>query len=355
MHSAQPPYPPAPANLASALIANSGTPLLLLDENLDVAAASPSFCAAFDVDPATCDCSLAELGSGEWNIPQLLSLLKVTASGVAQIDEFALDLIREGLPTRHLIVSAKALHCVEKTDACLMLTACDVTETRNNQKRTADLLQQKDILLQEQHHRIANSLQIIASVLMQSARKAQYEETRRHLQDTHNRVMSVAALQQQLATSKLGDVELRPYLLALCESIRTSLIHDHDQISLDVRADDSVAPAHTSVGLGLIVTELVINALKHAFLGNPKGKIWVDYRARGPNWTLSVGDDGVGMPADPATAKAGLGTSIVRALAQQLSAQIKIAATNPGTTVSIEHACVPVLVERNSAHANRAA
>jgi two-component sensor histidine kinase len=184
---------------------------------------------------------------------------------------------------------------------------------------------------------------------MQSARKVQSEETRTHLFDAHQRVMSVASLQKQLAVSHLGDVELRPYLTALCESIGASMIRDHDQLSLEVTSDDSITTADTSVSLGLIVTELVINALKHAFPLDRKGKILVAYQAHTANWSLTVTDDGVGMPTAPDAAKPGLGTSIVQALARQLGATITVTAANPGTKVSIAHVHVPVLVSQSVA------
>ena len=203
-------------------------------------------------------------------------------------------------------------------------------------------------MLQELHHRVANSLQIIASVLMQSARKVQSEETRSHLYDAHQRVMSVASLQQQLAASRVGDVQLRPYFTTLCESIGASMIRDHDQVSLEVRSDDGITTADTSVSLGLIVTELVINALKHAFPDDRKGKILVDYKTHTANWTLSVTDDGVGISTAPGSAKAGLGTSIVQALTKQLGATISVAGANPGTNVSIVHMHVPVLVSQSA-------
>ena len=146
--------------------------------------------------------------------------------------------------------------------------------------------------------------------------------------------MSVAALQHQLATSDLGDVELRAYFTELCASIGASMIHDHDQIKLTVEADDAQCAANTSVSLGLIVTELVINALKHAF-PQGVGHILVGYKAHAGEWTLSVSDNGVGMPRGKAPAKAGLGTSIVEALAKQLGASVDLADTHPGTKVSI--------------------
>jgi two-component sensor histidine kinase len=226
----------------------------------------------------------------------------------------------------------------------LLVSVLDVTDARLAEQLKNDLIREKEVLLQELHHRVANSLQIIASVLMQSARKVQSEETRLHLNDAHHRVMSVAALQKQLAASKAGDVALRPYFTALCGSIGASMIRDHDIVSLDVTADDSVTTADTSVSLGLIVTELVINALKHAFPDERSGRIHVDYSSRGPNWSLTVGDDGVGMPSGDVVAKAGLGTSIVLALANQLSARVNVVGANPGTKVIVAHTYVPVLV-----------
>jgi two-component sensor histidine kinase len=85
------------------------------------------------------------------------------------------------------------------------------------------------------------------------------------------------------------------------------------------------------------VTELVINALKHAFPNDGSGKIKVDYNSRGPNWTLSVSDTGIGMLKDVATSKPGLGTNIVQALAGQLLASIRISEAHPGTIVAIAH------------------
>ena len=96
--------------------------------------------------------------------------------------------------------------------------------------------------------------------------------------------------------------------------------------------------ADISVSLGLIVTELVINALKHAFPRHRKGAIVVDYRSDGPAWTLSVRDTGVGMPAERRAPKPGLGTGIVEALSRHLGATVRIVAAEPGTRVSIVHA-----------------
>ena len=319
-----------------AVIASSNEPLLFLAADLTVIAASASFCHAFQIDPASVPGRpLSGLGGGEWALAQLSSLLRATASGSAEIAAYEIDLVRKGQATRSLLLNARKLEDGNKEHVRLLLAITDVTLARAEARQKDDLIREKAILLQEVQHRVANSLQIIASVLMQSARKVQSEEARGHLRNAHHRVMSIAAVQRHLAASTLGDVTLRPYFLQLCESLGASMIHDPDRLSIAVTVDESVVTANASVSLGLIITELVINSLKHAFPEQKHGKITVDYRSDGPNWTLSVKDDGIGMPTD--AAKPGLGTGIVEALARQLSGHIRVADALPGTTFTLVH------------------
>jgi two-component sensor histidine kinase len=127
------------------------------------------------------------------------------------------------------------------------------------------------------------------------------------------------------------------------------MIADPSRLSLKVTGAGGPVEARTSVSLGLIVTELVINALKHAFPGDRSGKIVVDCEFRGANWTLSVTDDGVGMPSDRSSIRAGLGTSIVQALAAQLQSVVDVAPARPGTRVSITHAAVTLVADGDGA------
>src|SRR3984957_3474892 len=305
-------HPDVALNLALAIVASSTAPLLLLNGDLTLIGASKSFCRAFGIDPANVpDKALHELGAGEWNVPQLIVLLKATASGQADVEGYEIDLCRKGKPDRRLVLNAQKLAYGNEDSVLMLVSVLDVTDARIAEKLKDDMLRDTAGLLQELQHRVANSLQIIASVLMQSARKVQSEEARTHLHDAHQRVMSIASLQHQLAASAVGKVELRPYFTALCESIGASMIRDHTKLSLDVNVDGSVTTADESVSLGLIVTELVINALKHAFPNDRSGTIKVGYHSHGPNWTLSVVDNGVGMPKDIVVTKPGLGTSIV--------------------------------------------
>ena len=328
--------PEAAFGLAMALVSSSEAPLLLLDDELVVIAASHSFSRIFEVQPDLVGSSLADLGEGEWNVPQLYSLLRATIAGVA-VDTYEMDLVRKDHKPRRLVLNAHKLDYFDADNIRIVLTVADVTEARLAAKLKDDLVREKQILLQELQHRVANSLQIIASVLMQSARKVQSEESRTYLHDAHHRVMSIATLQKQLAATRLGEVQLGAYFTDLCGTIGASMIRDHDRLSLTATVDDSAVEPDVSMSLGLIVTELVINALKHAFSGpDPTGRIAVDYRANGTGWTLSVRDDGIGMLAG-GSVKPGLGTGIVEALSRQLDASVSVTDAGPGTRVSIVH------------------
>jgi len=326
-------------SLGMALVFSSATPLLLLDADLVVKAASGSFCSAFALDlDGVVGTKLPALGAGEWGLPQLRSLLRATVAGDAAIAAYEMDLVRPGRPDRKLILNAHKLDYLGSDDARIALAISDVTELRSAEKVKDDVVREKQVLLQELQHRVANSLQIIASVLMQSARKVQSDEARMHLHDAHHRVMSIAMLQRQLAVARSEDVVLRPYFVDLCDSIAASMIYNHDLLTLDAVVDDSITTSGVSVSLGLIVTELVINALKHAFPDRERsGKIMVDYRSQSTRWRLTVEDNGVGMPGDHAARKPGLGTGIVDALSKQLDATVTITSLNPGTRVAIDH------------------
>jgi len=176
---------------------------------------------------------------------------------------------------------------------------------------------------------------------MLKARAVTSEETRQHLQDAHRRVMSVAAVQQHLhASARVDSVEIAPYLAKLCDSLAESMIGESRPATLTATADQGWVLSADAISLGLIVTELVINALKYAF-PDPKSAatVKVTYEVNGADWKLMVADNGVGRPANSGPpAKGGLGTSLVRALAHQLDAQVEIVNSPNGMSVSVTHA-----------------
>lgn len=216
----------------------------------------------------------------------------------------------------------------------------DARGQRYSTERMAALLQHKETLLREVHHRVGNSLQIIASILALEARKVHSEEARLHLENAHRRILAAATVHRQLQTSREGgDFELAAYLRQLCDNLTASVVGDATRIAIDVRADAGTVSSAVAMNVGLIVTELVINALKHTFMADAAtGRIMVTYRVEGHGWRLTVSDNGVGKPnGDGNPAATGLGTGIVVALVRQLDGRIETSKglNGLGTSVSI--------------------
>ncbi len=327
--------------LAQAIVDTIRDPLLVLDQDLRVVTANRAFHRIFRTNRQDIqDRPIYELGDGQWDIPELRLLLEDVASEHSVMEDFEVE---QDFPLgrRHsLLLNAREVFNQRDATKLILLAIEDVTDRRAAERAIAELLQQKEILLQEMQHRVANSLQIIASILMLKARTVQSEEIRLHLRAAHDRVMSLATVQQQLEACGHGErIELGPYLSRLCEALTGSMIGDNRTITLKVEADAGAAVSGDAVGIGLIITELVINTLKHAFPDAREGEILVRYDVDGANWRLSVSDNGVGLQQDGSggCGHTGLGTSIVEALAHQLKARVEIANRSPGMTVSIVH------------------
>jgi two-component sensor histidine kinase len=324
--------------LAQAIVDTVREPLVVLDRDLRVVTASRSFYRTFRAEPRdTVGRRFYDLGDGQWNIAALRKLLEEVIPRHHNIDAYQVEHEFPLTGRRTMLLNARQ---VLDGGPILLLAIEDVTERRAAEREKDELLRQKEVLLLEMQHRVANSLQIIASILLLKARTVQSEETRLHLEDAHSRVMSVATVQQQLQTSGLGDsIEIGPYLSKLCDSLAKSMIGDRRPLSVVVRATAGGAISSQAVSIGLIVTELLINALKHGFPHDRAGEIVVGYDVDGADWRLSVSDNGVGLQEDVLLRRrAGLGTSIVEALAHQLKARVEVSSGLPGMSVSIIHA-----------------
>lgn len=200
-----------------------------------------------------------------------------------------------------------------------------------------DLLRDRRIMLEEMEHRTGNSLQLMASLLMLKARSVESEETRRHLEDAHRRIIAFSTMQQQLRIGAT-DVALQPYLVKLCETLSDSIIEENGPIKLRVEAGTCILNPRDAVSIGLVVIELVINALKYAFPVGRTGTIGVTYRSHQSGWELIVEDDGIGLQtsAKPtAGVSKGLGTQLVAALAVQLKSRVVKEALEPGFRVTL--------------------
>lgn len=337
--------------LAQAIVNTIPEPFVVLDEKFRVLAASHSFYETFKVDPEnTRGCLLYALGDGQWDIPALKVLLETIIPKQVVIDGFEVEHDFPGVGRRSMLLNARKVVYEDSLDTTILLAFRDVTsrraierEKQNLLEHTEDLLRQQCVLLQEIEHRVANSLQIIASILMLKAKAVSSVETRQHLLDAHQRVMSVAAVQSHLhASSVIDRVSVDTYLRKLCAGLADSMVGEGQPIEIKVVADPAMIDSAKAVSIGLIVTELVINAVKYAF---PKKRTsaWIltTFELDGADWKLVVSDNGVGKGAASAIGATGLGTNIVKALAKQLDAQIETATSAAGTSIAVTRSTYP--------------
>jgi PAS domain S-box-containing protein len=329
--------------LALAIIDTVRDPLLVLDPEHRITAASRSFYQTFKLTGEDVRGQLLfDVDGGHWNIPELRTLLDTIAKDHAPVEKYEVDREFPRIGRRFMCLSAREVFYEQGTNASILLAFEDITERHAIEQQLQALLQEKDMLLEELQHRVANSLQIIASILLIKARTVQSEETRLQLEDAHQRVLSVAAVQKHLQVSGGGKpIEIGKYLSRLCETLAQSMIGDSRTIVLKVVADEGTAASHQAVSIGLIVTELVMNALKHAFPAEKKdAAVLVSYKVAGTDWRLTISDNGIGRPDTSASdgIKPGLGTSLVQSLAKQLDAAVDIKSGSEGRAVSITHA-----------------
>ncbi|HEY6831087.1 MAG TPA: histidine kinase dimerization/phosphoacceptor domain -containing protein [Pseudolabrys sp.] len=328
--------------LAQAIVDTVRDPFVVLDQDLRVIAAGRSFYQTFRLVSADVHGRLLyEIDSGQWDIPGLRRLLEKIGKDHIAVEGYEVDDEFPAIGRRVMVLNARMVFYEKGSRATVLLAFEDITGRRAVERQMQDLLREKDMLLEEMQHRVANSLQIIASILLMKARTVQSEETRLQLEDAHQRVLSVAAVQQHLHLSgPKQPIEIASYLSKLCETLAQSMIGGSRPISLKVEADPGTAASRDAVSIGLIVTELVMNALKHAFPGEWQGAaIVVSYKVAETDWKLTVSDNGVGKPDVKAgDSKAGLGTSLIQALAKQLDSRVDTTSDSKGTAVSMTHA-----------------
>jgi two-component sensor histidine kinase len=336
--------------LAQSIVDTVREPIIVLDKDLRVIAASRSFYSAFEVSPEETQGKLLyALGDGQWDIPKLRLLLEKIIPEHGLITDYEVGHEFPHLGTRIMRLNARQAFYDGGAGTTILLGIEDVTERLTLERQKDELLKQKDTLLDELQHRISNSLQIIAGIILMKANTVSSEETRRLLKDTHDRVISIATIQQSLYASRtIGPVEMVPYLSRLGDALAASMIGDVRPVTLKVAGTAGSLDSRQAESVGLITTELVMNALKHAFPSEKMdGRISIAFDVDGTNWKLSVADNGIGKPDGVfAQPKTGLGTGIIKALAQDLNAKVETLAGPEGTIVSITHATFATTVIR---------
>jgi len=205
-------------------------------------------------------------------------------------------------------------------------------------ERTAQIqasLQEKDILLREIHHRVKNNLQIVSSLLSLQADKTKDVSARSLFRESMARVRAMALIHENLYRSPhLSHIDVAEYFHRLCKDLQNTYAVQPDRVAIDVRAADARLSMETAVTCGLILNEIVSNALKHGFPEGRRGAIHIEFSAEdggtesgSPSrpYRLVVADDGVGMPPGFEEPRFGsLGLRLIRSLAGQLGGTLAV-------------------------------
>jgi len=268
------------------------------------------------------------------------SRIAVTALKAGAADYLVKDTLGDFIPLLHVAVEGalkQAMIRKARDDA--------EAEVHASRDRYAALAAEREVLLREVNHRVGNSLQIIASLLHLQANSSNQDGVKAALTNAMGRVAAVAQVHRRLYTSHdLKSVLLNQYLEALLEDLRRSA-EGNKMSRLTLKAEPIEIDPDRAVAIGIIVNELVMNAVKYAY-PEGAGPIHVVLNAHGDDLELSIADDGVGLNVKIDPRSTGMGQRIVTAMAQKLDASVE---RDPG------HAGTRIVLRFRSANAQAAA
>ncbi|NUO50090.1 MAG: PAS domain-containing protein [Polyangiaceae bacterium] len=218
----------------------------------------------------------------------------------------------------------------EKTQLLDQLQGLNTMLEQRVAERTRDLskaLKEREILIQEIHHRVKNNLQIISSLMHMQVRKLELGAARDALEECRTRVRAIALIHERLYQSRdYARVPFSDYVRSLARDVLNTTGLSPDAITLDLAVEKISINVDRAIPCGLILSELITNSLKHAFEGRSHGTIRIDLtKLGGGALCLVVRDDGIGLPPDLDVSNTEtLGLQLVRMLCEQLGAKLEV-------------------------------
>jgi len=221
---------------------------------------------------------------------------------------------------------------------CMVIVGRDITDQKRADEQLRASLEEKTVLLKEVHHRVKNNLQIISSLLELQSDFIADEESRRFIRESQNRIGAMALVHEKLYQSEtFTSINLGDYIESLTQYLFSTFVKGTEAIGLTVEVEDVHLAIDEAIPCGLIVNELVSNALKHAFPKGVEGEIAVRCRSGKDGWvTVTVSDTGIGLPAgfDIENTES-LGLQLVTMLVNQLRGAIRLVTEKKGTAVMV--------------------
>ena len=244
-------------------------------------------------------------------------------------------------PERPVLVSRSRLRGTDATlgDAHVVCVAQDISARKEVEAKLRQSLEEKDVLLREIHHRVKNNLQVISSLLYVQAKTLEDPEVQQRFVESQERIRSMAAIHEQLYESdNLAEVDFAAYLDALLTRLFRS--HQVNGVVRALDADPVPLAIDQAIPAGLIVNELVSNALEHAFRDEDGGTLAVRFHVTDGTGTLCVEDDGAGASLDAMETGSSLGLRLVRGLVRQLNGDLALD-TDGGVSATVTFPLAP--------------
>ena len=309
--------------------------LLVLESDLTVRFANRSFCNTFAVArEETVGRKLYELGNGQWDIPELRRLIQSIVPAHASVEAFEVDQVFPSIGRRVMLLNARKVYRPGNNVEQILLAIEDVTERMRLEHEHALAHRRIKMLLQELTHRVKNSLQTIASIVRIEAGHHKSDEGRGALEQVSNRISAIGRLYANLEKADtIGAIDASLYLKEVCANLIASVQQGGRAISLTTDIASELLPTERTIPIGLIVNELVMNAIKYAFPDGRGGAVIVALKREPGQLRLTVADNGSG--ADFQRADSGLGGRLVEGFAKQLGGRIERKSGSQGTTVHL--------------------
>jgi len=231
------------------------------------------------------------------------------------------------------LLGAHALHRGPLFPRGVFILIHDETEALHTQRE----LEAKMALVREVHHRVKNNLQVIASILRMQARRTKTDEAKAVLEESVNRILSVAVVHEFLSQNAQGSINLQEVARRILGQIQDGLIDPNKRIRLQIKGPDVWLPAERATQCALVINELVQNAIEHGMADRTEGQIEVELVDHGEAVTIMITDDGQGLPQGfDLSAHANLGLNIVRSMVERdLRGQFELLSSPYGARANI--------------------
>ena len=318
--------------LAEGIVDTLHEPLLVLDEDLQIIAASRAFYLKFKVDADhAIGRNLIDLGNGQWANAELIRLLKEVVPEHSTIEDYEITHDFPRIGTRTVLLNACKVFQDGNNTKTMLLAMEDVTERRQLEVERDRALDHSNRLLEELNHRVMNSMSMIGSMISMEARTLSDDECKAAFVRMRNRIEAIGTLYRALSrTGAVDIVRAKDYLSAIVRDTVSAMEVSPGAINLDLTFEDIRLSTRIAVPLGLIASELTTNSLKYAYKGRSSGKLGMRLTTENEGIELTIWDDGPGSDEN-ARVDSGLGKKLVEAFVQQLGGTLRRTSDQDGT------------------------